>query len=202
TTQVVVEHEGAESAELIALVGDRTETVCPTTEYIDTLASAWFGNDCKRGWKIDNASGEPRAHAIDYLTQRHMNTNDCVVVDAYYAVYLWVGSNARHSDMTQAIRLAKDVCDLVQSDPRRNVHGCFKTMIVTEHTLSDGFKALFPRWTANTPITATSDDETTVVDRRTDVRRLTTLQNIYDSYEELFQVKTYSIEDMKCYQRT
>eukprot|EP01134_Creolimax_fragrantissima_P001082 CFRG1082T1 len=193
---VIEQNEGHESKEFRLLVGSAVDSIVPATVYRDAPTAAGFGDDSKRGWKVDNASGEPRAHEIPHVTQIDLLDTDCVVIDAYTAVYVWVGANARHIDMTQSVRVAKELCDIVKDQKARTSYGVqFKAQLVTADNVPDAFMALFPRWKARYLSMGTRTE--TEVDFRADVRRLTLSVDIYGSYDELFKKKTYSIEELK-----
>jgi hypothetical protein len=48
-----------------------------------------------------------QAHEIAHPMQTDLKATDCVVVDGYYAVYVWIGSCARQIDMKAALGVGK-----------------------------------------------------------------------------------------------
>jgi hypothetical protein len=77
----------------VAAASTSFEVVLGVSSFFLTSAKEWFLHT--------------QAHEIAHPMQTDLKATDCVVVDGYYAVYVWIGSCARQIDMKAALGAGK-----------------------------------------------------------------------------------------------
>lgn len=67
-----------------------------------------------RLFQLSNASGRFTCEEIPEFTQQDLVTDDCMILDVWEAVYIWIGEKAREEEKKEAERLA---LEYIETDP-------------------------------------------------------------------------------------
>lgn len=68
-----------------------------------------------RLFQLSNASGQITCEEIPEFTQQDCVTDDCMILDVWDAIYVWVGEKARDDEKKEAERLAMVIIQIIIS---------------------------------------------------------------------------------------
>ncbi|XP_063901077.1 advillin-like isoform X2 [Zophobas morio] len=176
-------HEGNESKEFIDFFGSKES----------------YGNDLflkepgmskyLRMWHISQHVGEPKTQELEQPTQKDFESQAVYIIDCFYAIFVWVGSNASQYGYQLAIKTAHNLEQHVKKkEVARNKFNMRATIVYSgEEPLS--FKALFITW---------NDEKTKKIKKgaNENIYRKTASAYVAEALQELQGGKKYAAEEL------